>query len=82
MNRSYRLILLLPIIFCLAVGGFAQKPDDDVITVDSSNGGAVNDFQQATMNYKAKCKPDCSRILPGPNPPPSNQCDNAAKICR
>ncbi len=38
MNRPYlfRSILLLLIIFGVVAPGFAQKPDDDVITVDSS----------------------------------------------
>lgn len=36
MNRPYLLFLLLLLIPCLVTGGQAQKPDDDVITVDSS----------------------------------------------
>ena len=45
------------------------------ITVDAANNSAVNDFQQAVKNYKAKCMPDCTKIFCGANPPPTNQCD-------
>ncbi len=51
------------------------------ITVDSSSGGAVNDFQEAVKSYKAKCKPDCTKVLCSPNPGASGICDQAGRTC-
>ena len=51
------------------------------VTVDAANNAAVNDFQQAVKNYKARCMPDCTRLFCGANPPPSNQCDTTG-ACR
>ena len=52
------------------------------ITVSASSNAAVNDFHQAVKNYKAKCKPDCTKIFCSANPPPSNICDGASRVCR
>jgi hypothetical protein len=38
------------------------------ITVSISNNGPVNDFTQAVLAYKAKCKPDCSTVICGAAP--------------
>lgn len=51
------------------------------VTVDAANNAAVNDFQQAVKNYKARCMPNCTKILCGVSPPPSNQCDTSG-ACR
>ena len=52
------------------------------VTVSASKTGAVNDFQEAINNYKAKCKPDCTKVFCGLNPAPSNICDTASASCR
>ena len=51
------------------------------ITVNASSNGAVADFEHAVNSYKAMCKPDCTRVLCGIDPPPSNICDQTTKTC-